>query len=459
MVSSVSDLRKEISDAVRQNIEKEYNELLKLNAFPKDHMWFDQFWICFVKNAEVQITKKGAGIEKRVTPIYKFVPDPTNRIKQEAARFPSSIFNFNTLEPFLHELGSSCKTKVMKFWPDLIMSCLESTRQEIPSMSEIKENLKINIEGFLAQVRQEHEKLRSIAPINGIEWRDDIIDEGVRFSEPSLLDLQDIEIIKQNKRDSHYFDLFYNFQSPVTVVEFEFDWNPDPDDYSAARNIERLHQTAVHKFETILSACRLVVEHPDRVGIGLIFHLNSSWSTYLSTKLITENPFPNFKPILTDGRPVRRDESYYPAQKVSGEDLQDLLKRVATLRNAASGQPVEENAYIELLYAIEEFSRFADEPDLDWKLLDLVKCMESLGNMTNILNNDSNRCQSAGKIIYALGIETTEEKTLILNAYRLRSTRAAHSPIEVTIDKKILTDCLKLSRRLIRNSLVSLFPL
>jgi hypothetical protein len=190
----------------------------------------------------------------------------------------------------------------------------------------------------------------------------------------------------------------------------------------------------MHKFETILSACRLVVERPDRVGIGLIFHLNTSWSTYLSTRLVTENPLPNFKPILSDGRPIRRDESYYQAQKVSGEDLQDFLKRAATLRNAASGQSVEENAYIELIYAIEEFSRFADEPDLDWKLLDHVKCMESLGKMTNILNNDSNRCQSAGKILYALGIKITEEKTLIQNAYRLRSTRAAHSPIEVTID-------------------------
>lgn len=135
------------------------------------------------------------------------------------------------------------------------------------------------------------------------------------------------------------------------------------------------------------------------------------------------------------------------------KDLQDLLTRVITIRDLASNQPIDENTYIELLYAFELYSKYVDEHNIDWKLLDLVKCMESLGNMNNILNGDSNRCQSAGKIIYALDIIKDEEKKLIDHTCRLRSNRAAHSPTGVSIDKKVLSDLQKLSRRIIKDSL------
>jgi hypothetical protein len=264
MVLSIRDLKKEIRDVVRQNIENEYNELLKLNDFPKDHMWINQFWFKYVKNVQAQITQRGKGFEKMVAPIYKFIPDPTNRIKFENLRFPSAIFDTKAIEPSLIDFDPASKTRVRKLLQELILTCLESSRQEIPSMEEVKDNLNVNIEGFLTAVEQ-NEKVRSIAPISGLEWTDTITDEGVRLSEPILLDLQNVEMIKYNKRDPSYFDYFYDFKSPVVVVEFAFDWIPNPHDYSVAQNIERLHQTAKHKFDTILNACRLLVQHPDRV--------------------------------------------------------------------------------------------------------------------------------------------------------------------------------------------------
>ena len=93
-------------------------------------------------------------------------------------------------------------------------------------MTEVKENLNVNFQGFLALVEQRNEKVCSIAPINGIEFTDIITDESVRFSEPTVQDLQNIEMIKHNKRDPIYFDYFYDFKSPVVVVEFDFDWIP-----------------------------------------------------------------------------------------------------------------------------------------------------------------------------------------------------------------------------------------
>lgn len=168
MVRSVRDLKKEICDVVMQNIKNEYNELLKLNDFPKDHMWINQFWLEYVKNVEIKITQRGPSIEKRVAPIYKFIPEPTNRIKFENIRFPSAIFNTKTIEPFLSDLDSVSKMRVITFLPELIVTCLESSRQEILSLVEVRENLNVNINGFLATVEQNNEKLRSISPISKI---------------------------------------------------------------------------------------------------------------------------------------------------------------------------------------------------------------------------------------------------------------------------------------------------
>ena len=48
-----------IESLYRCNTETEYKELLKLNDFPKGHMWFNQFWIGYVKNTEIRITRRG----------------------------------------------------------------------------------------------------------------------------------------------------------------------------------------------------------------------------------------------------------------------------------------------------------------------------------------------------------------------------------------------------------------
>jgi hypothetical protein len=452
---SISDLRKEICEAVIQNIEERYNELLLLDDFPKDHMWFNNFWLSYVKDTEIQIIRIPNGNQMNVMPIVKFIPDPTNRIKIPEANFPSAIFNPGTLEPFLHDLDDTSRMRLKRHFSELVWTCLESSRQEIPSMAEIRENLNVNIDGFLARVEHLKEILRSIAPISGIEWNDTISSESVQFSKPTLQYLQNIEMLKHNKKDPNHFDRFYDRESPLVVAEFEFDWVPNPHDISVAQNLERLHQTAMRKFDTILNACRLIAQSPDRVGIGLIFHLDSSWTNYESTKLITESPLPNFKPILVDGRPIPRDESYYPKMKIHREELLNVLRMFSIIRNAAGRQPIEENVYLELLYAIEFYSKNADESDLDWKLLDLVKSMESLGNMINIRKGVPNRCQSAGKINYALGLRNTEGN-LVKKAYALRSTKAAHSPGGMPIDNSIIIELQGLTRKIISESMTKI---
>ncbi len=350
---TIRDLRKDICQSVIQNIKERYNELLNLNDFPKDHIWFNNLWLSYVKNTEIQITQIPHGNQMKVMPIVKFIPDPTNRIKIAEAKFPSAIFNSGTLEPFLHDLDDTSRMRLKGHFSELVWTCLESTRQEIPSMTEISENLNVNIEGFLSRVEYTKEILRSIAPISGIEWTDIISSENVQFSKPTLQYLQNIVMIKHNKKDPNYFDRFYDRRSPLVVLEFEFNWVPNPNDISVVQNLERLHQTAMRKFDTILNTCRLIAQSPDRVGIGLIFHLDSSWTNYESTKLITENPLPNFKPILVDGRPIQRDESYYPKMKIHREVLMNTLRMFSVIRNSAGRQSIDENVYLELLYAVE----------------------------------------------------------------------------------------------------------
>lgn len=73
--------------------------------------------------------------------------------------------------------------------------------------------------------------------------------------------------------------------------------------------------------------------------------------------------------------------------------------------------------------------------------------------MINILKGVPNRCQSAGKINYALGLKDAEED-LVKKAYALRSTRAAHSPAGMSIDKSIIIDLQGLCRKIINDSII-----
>jgi hypothetical protein len=57
------DRKNELVWLVSENIEAEYNELYKINVFPKDHTWINMVWIRFVKDCEVKIDKNGFTIE------------------------------------------------------------------------------------------------------------------------------------------------------------------------------------------------------------------------------------------------------------------------------------------------------------------------------------------------------------------------------------------------------------
>ena len=227
-------------------------------------------------------------------------------------------------------------------------------------------------------------------------------------------------MIKLNKTEHSSFDKYYDRTSPIFITEFEFNWNPHPHDYSVVKNYERLHAICMNKFDTLLSVCRLEVQDHERVGIGIIFHIDPNWTTYLSTKLISENALPNFKPLRMDGLPIKRDDSYMPLEKVINENLRHLLSKITTLRKVSLEQPLENNQYMDFLYGIKLYCKSVEEYDPDWILLDLVKCLESLGNYHNDLNGNSIRCESGKKIINALNIHDNLEKELIEEAYKIK---------------------------------------
>jgi hypothetical protein len=446
------DRKNELIRLVSENIEAEYNELYKINDFPKDHTWINMVWIGFVKDCEVKIDKNGPIIQTSRSPIYKYVPNPRSGIND--IKFPSKIFDRKNVESSLRDLDEDTKQRILFHLPKLILTSLESNRMEIPSKTEIKENINNNIEGFLNYVEHKGNKIRSIAPVNGIEFNYYIINDDVRFTKPTLQDIKNIEMIKMNKKDYFDFDMFYDLSAPILIVEHEFDWNPNPNDYSVAKNCERLHATSRSKFETLINVCRLIVEHPERVGIGIIFHMDPNWTTYSSTRLITEDPSPNFRPLQIDGRPMKRDEFYYPREQLIKGELQGLLSKVIAVRGLVLKQPID-NPYMDLLNAVDLYGKSGEESDPDWILLDLVKCLESLGNLHNALNGISTRCESAEKLIRALNISDNVEKAVTKNAYKVRSMRAAHAPKDIPIDAVLIENLRKLDRRLILDFLKS----
>ena len=124
---------------------------------------------------------------------------------------------------------------------------------------------------------------------------------------------------------------------------------------------------------------------------------------------------------------MKRDESYYPGEQLLNGELQGLLSKIIIVRGLVLKQQVD-NPYMDLLYAVNLYGKSGEESDSDWILLDLVKCLESLGNLHNGLNSVSTRCQSVEKIIRALKISDNLEKAVTKDAYKVRSMRASTRP-------------------------------
>jgi hypothetical protein len=108
---------------------------------------------------------------------------------------------------------------------------------------------------------------------------------------------------------------------------------------------------------------------------------------------------------------------------------------------------------MDFLLAVKLSGRSAEEYDPDWILLDLVKCLESQGNLHNGLKNISERCENASNIIHALNIYDSHKKAVIKEAYKIRSMRAAHSPKNIPIYLMLVEHLRKLDRQLILNFL------
>lgn len=99
------------------------------------------------------------------------------------------------------------------------------------------------------------------------------------------------------------------------------------------------------------------------------------------------------------------------------------------------------------------YGKSGEESDLGWILLDLVKCLESLGNFQNGLDGNHEVCQSGEKIIHALKISDSQEKTVIKNTYKVGSMWIAHSSMDTAIEPALVEKLRKLNRRLIMDSL------
>jgi hypothetical protein len=106
--------------------------------------------IKFVKDCELKIDKNGPFVETSRAPIYKYVPNPSSGIND--IKFPSKIFDSKNVESSLRDLDEDSKQRILFHLPKLIITGLESNRMEIPSKTEIKENINSNIEGFLNYV-------------------------------------------------------------------------------------------------------------------------------------------------------------------------------------------------------------------------------------------------------------------------------------------------------------------
>jgi hypothetical protein len=107
------DRKKELIRLVSESIERVYNELCRMNDFPKNHMWINSFWTEFVKDSLVQLDENGPTIQTSVAPVIKYVPNPRSGIEYENIKFPSRIFEIKNFESALRDLDDEVKRRII----------------------------------------------------------------------------------------------------------------------------------------------------------------------------------------------------------------------------------------------------------------------------------------------------------------------------------------------------------
>jgi hypothetical protein len=172
---------------------------------------------------------------------------------------------------------------------------------------------------------------------------------------------------------------------------------PDPNDYSFAESMIRLHSSFKDKCRNALAAIRLTASR--RVGFSYIYHTDSSWNMWSSFRFITEDPSPIYKPLKLGKHNIKRDEFYFPLQILYKNKIIDTLEKISKL----SGKTSAQEHYSQLSTAIDFYSKSREEYDFGWALLDLVILLESLGYFCKRQLGETGTCDTAGKINHALG--------------------------------------------------------
>lgn len=450
-----SEIESKLSAYLREKFKASYDQLCLLNNYPKDHMWSHLAWPIFVKTVKINQIRKPGRFEINIIPVWKFVPNFLSGIQFEGKLF-SDYIELNDLDHFLSQLrlNEDLDHRIRSNLFELITSCFESNERNIPSLPIIHVNLKRHIGSFMNHVRYKSKSIKSMAPISGIEFNKSIQFGNVFFRRSTYEDWENIEVIKHNSNNEHKLFDYYSSNSPLLVTKHEFDWTPNPKDISVAANMERLHDFSNDQYRLILAAIRLSVSYPMNVGVGIIFHLDANWTTLNSFRSITEDPSPNFRPLrINNSNTLKRDELYF-REKLSKKELNKVLTKFELLQKLIlTKSTLRNNPYVELMNAIELYSKAIEEYSLDWILLNIIKSFEALGNFRNSIIRKNTRCESAGKIIHSLEIKDKNEKSAIGDGYGLRSRRAAHSPEDLPIRKKFLEELILLQKKLILNTL------
>ena len=179
---------------------------------------------------------------------------------------------------------------------ELLLIVLESKDCNLPSLEDIKKRLRDNLDKFLQRALSNKIKVIAVAPIIGCK-----VDEAVKFDDGCIIrpltedDLSVMVIAKGLES----FENPWTELKPYTVLVAEHEIDTATEKirregrYNEETYIRELHESFKAKTYNALLALRLCAGEP--VGYSLVYHIDKTWTTPLSFRIVTEDPSPNYR--------------------------------------------------------------------------------------------------------------------------------------------------------------------
>ncbi len=330
------NIKSQILSILDDHIARWYPILQEVLKSPKEVLAiFQNKWIPYLKSVECKIIEDQLSMKPNVWHYPNISPfSAITTASGKYIRFSDLLFKVSEeiIEILRSEGFEFSEPSVRNATYELLLLALESKNRYLPSLDEIKRRIKDNLDKFLQRALSNRIKILSAAPIIGCK-----IDDTIEFDNGCILRTlteSDAFVMAMAKGLYGCETALTEIKPSELVLVIEHEFTTAIEQY---KNLEiyvrELHESFKRKTCDALIALRLCAGEP--VGYGLVYHIDITWITPLSLRVISEEPHPNYRiTTLYEIHGKRFDRRFlfnFGKKLVRKKDVLDVYNRICAL--------------------------------------------------------------------------------------------------------------------------------